>query len=230
MPTYQRYAIFYTPPPGDLADFGAHWLGWDLRSGTHVEQYDIPSLALATQVAQKYGFHATLKAPFNLVESASAADLLNAASVLASRQSAFEISLQLAPLGRILALRPTTKSTPLNALADACVTTFDRFRGPLLSKDIARRNPRRLSKRQREYLTDWGYPHVFQEFQFHMTLTRPVDGITATNLRTAAQKHLPQSALNISIDRITLVGEREDRHFDTISDFKLASSYGASLS
>ena len=27
--SFGRYAVFVTPPPGPLADFGAAWLGWD---------------------------------------------------------------------------------------------------------------------------------------------------------------------------------------------------------
>ena len=228
MPAYQRYAIFYTPPPGAFADFGARWLGWDLRNGSFAQQYDVPNLAHATKVAQRYGFHGTLKAPFHLATGASACDLLRATSSLASRYCAFDVSLQLAPLGRLLSLRPATQSQQLNDLADACVTSLDRFRAPLSQKDMARRNTHRLSNVQREYLMDWGYPHVLQEFRFHMTLSRPVDDDTAAELCAAAQNRLLQAALNLHFDRITVVGEREDGRFEALEDLMLAAKHGDS--
>ena len=70
-----------------------------------------------------------------------------------------------------MALVPDAANAALDDLAAACVRAFDRFRAPLSAKDRARRAPQRLSPRQREYLDQWGYPFVFEEFRFHMTLT-----------------------------------------------------------
>ena len=70
MASYRRYAVYYTPPPGEFADFGASWLGWDAATGREVAQPDLDGLDLAamTARARRYGFHATLKAPFRLAE------------------------------------------------------------------------------------------------------------------------------------------------------------------
>ena len=41
-----------------------------------------------------------------------------------------------------------------------------------LARKIARGEiPTELTPRQRDYLDRWGYPYVFEEFRFHMTLT-----------------------------------------------------------
>ncbi len=37
--------------------------------------------------------------------------------------------------------------------------------------DRERRHPERLTSRELENLDRWGYPFVFEEFRFHMTLT-----------------------------------------------------------
>lgn len=63
----------------------------------------------------------------------------------------------------------------LNQLANDVVVSFDRFRAPLRDAEIAKRRPERLSEAQRQNLDRWGYPYVFDEFRFHMTLTGPVD-------------------------------------------------------
>ena len=43
---------------------------------------------------------------------------------------------------------------------------------PPSARKIARGEIRRqLTPRQRDYLDRWGYPYVFEEFRFHMTLT-----------------------------------------------------------
>ena len=66
--SFTRYAIYYLPPAGALADFGARWLGWDVRRGAAAVQLDLPGLRDATEAPRKYGFHGTLKPPFRLAE------------------------------------------------------------------------------------------------------------------------------------------------------------------
>ena len=87
MDHYRRYALYYTPPQGEFADFGASWLGWDAVRGAAVAQPDLPGLDIAALTAEprKYGFHATLKAPFRLAEGARAEDLAAAVATLAAQ-------------------------------------------------------------------------------------------------------------------------------------------------
>jgi hypothetical protein len=70
-----------------------------------------------------------------------------------------------------IAVIPAEPSAELELLAAEATKAFDPFRAPLSPEDRARRNPDRLTPRQRDYLDRWGYPYVFEEFRFHMTLT-----------------------------------------------------------
>jgi hypothetical protein len=70
-----------------------------------------------------------------------------------------------------LALMLTQGSPALAAFADACVVEFDRFRLPAGPTELQRRRAGGLTERQDKLLTRWGYPYVFDEFRFHITLT-----------------------------------------------------------
>ncbi|MEM9360703.1 MAG: DUF1045 domain-containing protein, partial [Pseudomonadota bacterium] len=56
-------------------------------------------------------------------------------------------------------------------LAAACVQKFEPFRALLSPADRDRRLKSPLTDKQIENLDAWGYPYVFDEFRFHMTLT-----------------------------------------------------------
>ncbi|HXT92179.1 MAG TPA: DUF1045 domain-containing protein [Trebonia sp.] len=122
--------------------------------------------------ARRYGFHATLKAPFHLAAGRTAEELDAAlARFAAARPGVLVPQLTLARLGGFFALVPGTEAAELNALADEVVTGFDSFRAPATDAELARRKPAGLTPRQRELLKAWGYPYVLDEFRFHMTLT-----------------------------------------------------------
>ena len=70
-----------------------------------------------------------------------------------------------------IAVIPAEPSAELELLAAEATKAFDPFRAPLSPEDRARRNPDKLTPRQRDYLDRWGYPYVMEEFRFHMTLT-----------------------------------------------------------
>jgi hypothetical protein len=63
----------------------------------------------------------------------------------------------------------------LDRLAADGVMAFDRFRRPLTSHEREQRLGAGLSERQIENLDRWGYPYVFEDFRFHLTLTGPID-------------------------------------------------------
>jgi len=85
--------------------------------------------------------------------------------------------LGVAALGDFLALRPAPGTSGeesaqrLQHLADDCVRQFDRFRAPLSAQARARRATAHLDATEVAYLEAWGYPHVFEHWRFHMTLT-----------------------------------------------------------
>ncbi|MDQ0999477.1 putative phosphonate metabolism protein [Phyllobacterium ifriqiyense] len=176
-----RYAIYFTPPSSDpLLKVAANWLGRNAFTGQPVRPPQIRNLAheevtKLTESARRYGFHATLKAPFHLAEGVEERELLSALMHFASSMRPVEIpKLKIANLDGFFALVPEEPVAKLNQLANDIVVAFDRFRAPPSVAEIARRNPEKMSVSERRNLEQWGYPYVFDDFRFHMTLTNPV--------------------------------------------------------
>jgi len=169
-----RYALYFTPKPGsDLARFGNAALGYDNHTGAEIPRPDgMADLAGVTGSPRLYGFHATLKAPMRLASGVTEADLLDAAAILAADHPPVPVGpLHVATLGAFTALIPRAAPPELGLFAAECVAAFEPFRAPLTESEVARRRPERLSPRGRALLAAWGYPHVFEAFRFHMTLT-----------------------------------------------------------
>jgi hypothetical protein len=172
--TPYRIALYYAPAADDpLHECASIWLGRDAVTGAALSQKPVAGVDIAeiTADARGYGLHATLKPPFRLQGNLPKA--LQAAREFAARTAPFILPpLHITDLDGFLALRESVPCTRLNALADGAVTALDAHRAPPTEAEIARRKPERLSQRQRAYLQDWGYPYVFAEWRFHMTLTR----------------------------------------------------------
>ena len=177
-----RYAIYFTPPPASpLARFGASVLGYDCFERVDVPHRPIDGLdpallALATVEPRRYGFHATLVAPFRLAPGIDGDTLTKAFSAFAASHTPVAAGpLRVAAIGRFVALIPVEPYPAIEEFAGACVEAFNGFRAPLDAADRARRLASGLSARQAELLERWGYPYVYDEFRFHMTLTGPID-------------------------------------------------------
>lgn len=209
-----RYALYFAPEAGPFATAAARWLGRDAATGADVAPID-PALWPLTQSARRYGFHATLKAPFRLAEGQSEAALIAAMAAFGKSQAPVTLDgLQLAVLDGFVALIPQGGTSALDTFAARIVRDFDPFRAPLTEADIARRNPARLSARQRDYLESWGYPHVLDEFQFHMTLTdRLSPEQAAWVLPLAEATFAPFLHRPVVIDALTLFVEGPDGLF-----------------
>ena len=184
-----RTALYFTPPSeARVTQLAAEWLGRDAFSG---ERSRAPDPALDSLVAEpsRYGFHATMKPPFRLSEGRDLQGLDEAlARFTGSRPSAVIPSLVLRRIDGFFALVPENTVSDLDALAAETVRHFEPFRAPLSEAEIARRNPERLSERQRGHLHRWGYPFVFEEFRFHMTLTGRVHDDTAPEIENALRE------------------------------------------
>lgn len=121
---------------------------------------------------RRYGFHGTLKPPFSLADGTDIAELEEAVADYCSAARGFEIgTLQVRALGSFLAMVPTEESPLLKSLAADLVTNFDRFRAPQSAEDENKRRKAGLTDSQENNLVRWGYPYVFDDFRFHMTLT-----------------------------------------------------------
>ena len=167
-----RYALYFAPAAHHpLWTAGCRWLGRDPESGAQGEG------GPHRGDPRRYGFHATLKAPFALRERTSRSQLLAAlAHVVAERRPFAMPALAVATLGGFVALRPadpaaTAPDQPLRQLADDCVRLFDEFRRPASADETARRLAAGLDEPQRDNVVRWGYAHVFDQWRFHMTLT-----------------------------------------------------------
>ena len=177
-----RYAIYFVPPASsDLYRFGAVFLGFDCYTGEELRCPDDAGLAPwewseLTREPRKYGFHATLKAPFHLLPSFTESDLtaeLQRFAAIPRAPPAIEPAIQ--SLGRFIAIVASEPSADVDGLAADCVTAFDRFRRPLSSQERDKRLVSGLTEGRIRNLDRWGYPYVFDDFQFHMTLTGPID-------------------------------------------------------
>jgi putative phosphonate metabolism protein len=192
MDDFKRYAIYWAPE-GAMADAAAQWLGWDPATGRAVVQPDLPGLprplAALTEDPRKYGFHGTVKAPFRLADGVTRADLTAALAQLCARTAPVVLDgLALTQIEGFLALTPLGDTAALNALAARVVIDLDPMRAPLMAHEIARRRPDRLSQRQRDLLALYGYPHVLELFQFHLTLSGSLADDEAAALRPHAER------------------------------------------
>ncbi|MDO9707831.1 DUF1045 domain-containing protein [Paracraurococcus lichenis] len=169
-----RLALYWAPEVDDpLHALGSAWLGRDAETGATLPQPSLPGLDIAALTADPrgYGLHATLKPPFRL--GLSWAEAMRAAEALAARIAPFDLPpLSVQDLHGFLALRETAPCPALQALADACVEALDACRAPPSEAELARRRKSGLSPRQEALLARWGYPYVFEEWRFHVTLTR----------------------------------------------------------
>ncbi len=221
MPEYQRYAIYYTPPAGALADFGARWLGWDMAGGkamAHPLLDGLPEpLDEITQTPRRYGFHATMKPPFRLSEGALAALQDGFASLCQNQPPVALEGITLARLGRFLALVPCGASPALTHLAAACVRDLDAFRAPMSEEELERRRTARLSPEEEANLIRWGYPYVMEGFRWHMTLTGKLPKAQVLELEKVLHPHIaPLLEGSFFIDALSLVGEDAEGRFHLI--------------
>jgi putative phosphonate metabolism protein len=178
--TLMRYAIYFTPPAEDpLTAMAEQWLG---RSAFDGKELTLPSVegllhssvAALTAEPRRYGFHATMKAPFRLAEGMNEADLATALADFCSARSPVVQKMKVARLGTFFAIVADGPSPELDQLANEIVEVFEPFRARLTREEFERRNPEKLTPSQLRNLERWGYPHVFEDFRFHMTLTGSV--------------------------------------------------------
>ncbi len=193
--TLLRYALYFTPPEDHpLSHAAQHWLGSNPFKGGISPQTVVPGfspeeLRDLTMDPRRYGFHGTLKAPFELAPGKVETQLLQALDEFSAECDAFEIPvMRLGQLGPFFALVPAADNAALQALADETVRRFEPFRAPLSEADIARRKPEELTESGRRNLMAWGYPYVFEDFRFHMTLTGKVPAERRPAMRDALEQ------------------------------------------
>ena len=209
-----RYAIYFVPPAqSQIYRYGSSVLGYDCYTGNAV---DFPGQSESTAVnwnelgkePRRYGFHATLKAPFHLLASHSEHQLINALQNFARLGHAiytFVPAVRL--LANFFAVVPRDHEPGIGALEASCTTIFDAFRAPISPQERARRIALKLNDEQIRNLDRWGYPYVLSQYQFHMTLTGKIPARRRKAVLAVLLKVFRESAIepSIALDRIALV-------------------------
>lgn len=211
-----RYAIYFAPrPDSSFWIAGSQWLGRCAASQLEVAQPDIQGLSpqdffQLTAAPRRYGWHATLKAPFSLAPGVTGAALMDAVRSIGQQLEPFTIPhLQVTRQGDFLALTQTVHSLQISAIERQCVTALHSLAAPLSPDELLRRRLANLNPEQDALLLRWGYPYVYEYFTFHMSLTG--------SLRTCSEQQI-QSLMDaasaffadfnsISIDAIAVFAE-----------------------
>jgi putative phosphonate metabolism protein len=228
MSNYPRYAIYYAPAPAsDLDRFGAELLGYDAVGGTDLPFPEavmeaVPDWRELTGDPRKYGFHATLKAPFSLAQGKAEAELFAACAAFAATPRAIpRFRPVVGSISGFIAVIPAEPPPELIQLAADCVSDFDCFRAPLTEADRARRNPSQLTPAQREHLDRWGYPYVMEQFRFHMTLTGRLGSERREPILAMLRRRFASTGIEIlAIDRIAVF-----RQEDAASRFRMVGQW-----
>jgi hypothetical protein len=153
----------------------------------------------------------------------TAAELHDAVAAFAAAQrSLVAPPLKVADLKGFLAFVPSGTARELDALAGACVHHFEPFRAPLTAAERRRRPLDQLTPRQIDQLDRFGYPYVFDDFTFHMTLTERLadddKAILLAHLRSIAR---PLEAEPLMVDAVAVYEEPTPG-----ADFVMTARYG----
>ena len=226
-----RYAIYFAPPAGSpWWTFAARWLGRDEIRGTALPfnnqgAFGTSEQSALTAAPRRYGFHATLKAPFRLADGCDETQLIARLHELVQTHEGVDLApLMLATLGDFVALVPGSRTAELQSLAAHCVTELDDLRAPLDELDLARRRVSELDARESELLARYGYPYVMERFRFHMTLTGSVGSAIARRVCKVLEPEI--NRLNreapLVLDRLCLFKEPDaGEPFVRVADLEL---------
>ncbi|MCB8880391.1 DUF1045 domain-containing protein [Acidisoma cellulosilytica] len=184
-----RVAVYYAPDRIDpLWTAGCQWLGRDPESGAAFQPPEAVTAPDLIKDPSGYGFHGTLKPPMRLAEGLTYAAFVDSVQTLARGLKPFAMPrLSVQNLHGFIAVRDAEPSPDLQALADIVVAQLDDWRAMPSEAELAKRRKAGLSAAQEAMLTRWGYPYVFQLWQFHLTLSRRLDETEMTRLLPAAE-------------------------------------------
>ncbi|WP_322092685.1 DUF1045 domain-containing protein [Paraburkholderia bannensis] len=177
-----RFALYFAPPRESAWwRAGCAWLGRDPESGATLAppqpaELERP-LASLTVAPARYGWHGTLVPPFRLADGVTPQALAAATQAWAARLARFEVAARAATIGRFVAVcaADDAGAQALQDLAADALRTLGSLRARQTPAELAKRLDAPLTPRQRDYVETWGYPYVFDEFRFHMTLSDSLD-------------------------------------------------------
>jgi hypothetical protein len=188
-----------------------------MYSGQTVSGPDLPlpeglSIESLTVEPRRYGLHATVVAPF-FPHDTNEANLLRAAAHFCRSASPVTVPrIQVVEHHGFMALCPAQDGRHeqqaydrLRALAAEAVRFFFPLRTPPSPAELARRLEEKLSPRQTANVLEWGYPYVFDEYDFHITLTGFVRGEPVQTLRTILSRYFGEATAEpLKIDHLCL--------------------------
>ena len=233
--------LFTSTPPlgGDLWAFGCDVIGRDASTGEDLEGFapeghSPESWRALTAEPRRYGFHATLVAPFRLRADLDFADLVDGVDAFARKSHPFEAGpLQVGKIatadGRaFVALKPVGPARELHAFEEKAVRGLEALRAPLTVDERLKREAVRLTPLQRYYLDVWGYPYVLNEFRPHFTLTNALVDAKAIEKALRWEFQMRVASPLLRVETLTLFGERQgDGVFQILRKFPLGRGRSA---
>ncbi len=208
-----RVAIYYAPDTLSSAwQMGSKWLGRNAATGQQLRQPAVAGIVKElltglTSHPRRYGWHATLKAPFQLAPGHTLSTLRTGVQQLCQGRKPFDLAAwDLCTMDGFLSLRPEHSPPELSQLAADCVRQLHRFAAPLSEAALARRRLAPLSLEEDALLLAWGYPYVFAHFQFHFSLTGPFNLLPVNLLpllMLAAKSHFHEVSV-ARVDRVSI--------------------------
>ncbi len=222
----ERYAVYFVPDSEyKLSRFLKAWLGMapkkEVNAFLQSKGVTPKFLLKCVEAPRRYGLHATIMAPFELVSGVGEAELRNRLQQVAGEFEAFEANLEMAERDSTLVLRNQDSTKMLLNIHHRVITSFDDLRAPLSDFDFSRRSHLVTCANQKSKLKQWGYPNVLEFFQFHITLTSDLLPKELNQVRDVLEE-LVGSELRkpISINNLCLCHQktRED-HFDCLARF-----------
>ena len=236
MTNYKRVAIYFLPKKNSsLENFGKNLLGRDINkkkkiSLTRRQKYFInrgftyfDELKDYCEQPAKYGFHATLKAPFRLKRNVKTKNFYDVISHIAAQHSRFKIKgLKIVYSKKFTFITSRKPNKLLINLENDLVKHLDTFRAELNKTEIKKRNPDSLTFKQNKYLKEWGYPFVLDQFKFHMTLMNQNNNKLSNKQKLELEKLIYKISNNLlEFNEISLLGENKNGYFEEIKRFKL---------
>lgn len=220
----QRYAVYYAPREGAFAFWANEWLGRAPGDRRDLPQPVLPGIGDPhdiTAAPRRYGFHGTIRAPFRPADEVGAGHIRATVADLAARLAPVTCEgLRVEVLQGFVALTPIGCEAALLDLGATVVEGTNHLRAPLAEAEIARRRADHLSPRQQELLDRWGYPHVMEEFRFHLTLTNRLD--QPEPARTALEAYFdPVLPRPFVIEDLCLFGEDRSGRFHLLHRYAL---------
>jgi hypothetical protein len=167
-----RYAIYFCPSSDSaLGRLGRDWLA------TSTDAPELPGISTERRIAllvkvRRYGWHATIRAPFMPMDHVTYADVRRAVTSVAHARASFELPLHIHRLAGFLALRPCIDGIAPRQLAATCLKSLLPLCAPLSNEVLDRRSVG-LDADEVTLLQDYGYPYVLDRYRFHLTLSAP---------------------------------------------------------